>query len=156
MEGALLYPFAVLHRFSCFSQSNLLLNGNFEDINTCVEFKAQCGVEAWYYLKDVKVQSFEKEPGKENEPNTFSIFYFFKRNYKGFTPIIGTILPCNLQEGKQYTFKGRLSVRLSPALILQPGICVGENFFVPGRPFSQVLKTDSIVNLKQVPESAFF
>jgi hypothetical protein len=46
--------FGTIH--SVFSQANLLLNGDFKDVNTCSEYKAECGVEGWFYLKDVKVQ----------------------------------------------------------------------------------------------------
>jgi outer membrane protein OmpA-like peptidoglycan-associated protein len=137
-----------------FSQSNLLLNGNFEDINTCKEYNAECGVEGWFYLKDVKVQMVSNERGTGGA-NSFAIFYNWT-GYKDFTPVIGTILPCNLQPGKQYVFKGWLSARLNAQLILNPGICVGENFYVPKRPFAKVMTPGRITELKAVPETPFY
>ena len=117
-----------------YSQSNLLLNGNFEDINTCKEYSAECGVEAWFYLKDVKVQMINNEPGTKGA-NSFAIFYNWNGS-RDFTPVIGTILPCYLQPGKEYIFKGWISARLNSKLLLKPGFSVGEHFFVPKRPFS--------------------
>ena len=138
-----------------FGQTNLLLNGDFEDVNVCSEYKAECGVEGWFYLKDVKVQVNYSDPIAKPGTSSFAIFYNWT-GYTHFTPIIGAILPCNLQKGKQYVFKGRLSVRLDPKLVLKPGVCIGENFYVPRRPFSKDMKPDSIVQLTRVPETPFY
>ncbi len=138
-----------------FAQTNLLLNGGFDDINTCKEYSAECGVEAWFYLKDVKVQMIGNEPGVEARgANTFSLFYNWS-GYKKFTPVIGTILPCSLQKGKQYFFKGWIAAKLSPKLLLKPGVCISQNFYVPQRPFSKEMKPDSIVALTPVKGTAF-
>jgi outer membrane protein OmpA-like peptidoglycan-associated protein len=137
-------------------QANFLLNGDFENINNCKEFNAECGVEAWFYLKDVKVQMMNNEAGTGvGGANSFAIFYNWA-GYKDFTPIIGTILPCSLQKGKQYIFKGWISAKLDPKLILKPGICTGPNFYVPRRAFSKEMKPDSILQIKQVAETPFF
>lgn len=71
-------------------------------------------------------------------------------------PIIGTILPCNLQPGKQYIFKGWISAKLNTQLPFKPGICIDQNFYVPKRPFSKVMNPKPIVQLKPVPETAFY
>ncbi len=139
-----------------FGQTNFLLNGNFEDINTCKEYKAECGVEAWFYMNEVKVQMIHNEtddtlPGA----NSFAIFYSWK-GFRDFTPIIGTILPCNLQPGKQYTFTGWLTARLNANLILKPGVCIGQNFYVPQRPFAKDMKPDTMVNIVRIPNSPYF
>ncbi len=137
-----------------FCQSNLLLNGNFKEINTCKEYHADCGVEAWFYLKDVKVQMVSNEPGTQGA-NSFALFYNWN-GYKDFTPVIGTILPCNLQQGKQYVFKGWISARLNSQLILTPGFCIGENFYVPKRPFSKMMNPANIAQIKPVAGTSFF
>lgn len=138
------------------AQTNLLLNGGFEDVNTCTEYTAECGVEGWFYLKDVKAQMLGNEThtnllGK----NSFGIFYNWV-GYTSFTPVIGAILPCGLQKNNRYIFKGIISARLNPKLILKPGICVGEKFYVPGRPFSKKMRPDSIVLMKPIPNTNFF
>src|SRR5215216_6310912 len=75
------------------AQSNLLLNGGFEDINTCVEYNAECGVEGWFYLKDVKAQMLANENNVARlDKNSFAV-YFKWLGYTGFSPLIGTILP---------------------------------------------------------------
>ena len=149
-------PFFCLPVFAGLGQTNLLLNGNFEDINTCKEYKAECGVEAWFYMNEVKVQMIHNEtddtlPGA----NSFAIFYTWK-GFREFTPIIGTILPCQLQSGKKYTFKGWIAARLNANLMLKPGVCVGQNFYVPQRSFSKEMKPDSIVQIFRVPNSSFY
>lgn len=164
MKTSFISKFLKLHFVILFSllytvgngQANLLLNGDFEDINTCKEYKAECGVEAWFYMNDVKVQMIHNEtydtlPGA----NSFAIFYSWK-GFRQFTPIIGTILPCQLQSGKKYTFRGWIAARLNANLLLKPGVCVGQNFYVPQRSFSKEMKPDSIVKLARVPNSSFF
>ncbi|MEI2740382.1 MAG: hypothetical protein V9F01_16530 [Chitinophagaceae bacterium] len=137
------------------AQTDLLLNGGFEEINTCTEYNAECGVEGWFYLKEVKAQMLNNEiPSKLLGTNSFAIFYNWA-GYTGFTPVIGTILPCGLQKGNRYTFKGIISALLNPKLILKPGICVGERFYVPNRPFSKTMHPDSIVQLNRNTENQF-
>ena len=137
-----------------YGQTNLLLNGNFEDINTCKEYNAECGVEAWFYLKDVKVQMVNNEPGTTGS-NSFAIFYNWNAA-TNFSPVIGTILPCNLQSGKQYIFKGWITAKLNAKLLLKPGIAVGEHFYVPRRPFSKMINPQPIDALKPVPGTSFY
>lgn len=138
------------------AQTDLLLNGNFEDINTCSEYSAQCGVEAWFYLNEVKVQMLDNEINKNlTGSNSIGIFYNWQ-GYSGFTPVIGTILPCRLQKNNRYTFKGIISAKLNQKLILKAGICIGEYFYVPKRAFSKNMKPDSIVLMKRVPNSKFY
>ncbi|HUM46534.1 MAG TPA: hypothetical protein PLD84_06385, partial [Chitinophagales bacterium] len=137
------------------AQTDLLLNGGFEDINTCTEYNAECGVEGWFYLKEVKAQMLNNEvPSKLLGANSFAIFYNWA-GYTGFTPVIGTILPCGLQKGNRYIFKGIISALLNPKLIFKPGICVGERFYVPNRPFSKTMQPDSIIHLTEIPRTNF-
>ena len=137
------------------SQTNLLLNGGFEEINTCTEYKAECGVEAWFYLKDVKAQMMLNETNTGLlGANSFAIYYNWL-GYTDFVPLIGTILPCALQKGNSYIFKGIISAKLNPKLILQPGLCTGKYFYVPKRSFSKDLKPDSIVSLRRIPNTPF-
>ncbi len=138
------------------SQTNLLINGGFEDINTCTEYTAECGVEAWFYLKDVKAQMLSNETGNPAMgKNLYGIFYKWNE-YKNFTPIIGTILPCGLQKGKEYMFRGLITAKLHPKLIFKPGICIGEKFYVPSRPFTKELRPDSIVRMGKLQGSSFY
>jgi outer membrane protein OmpA-like peptidoglycan-associated protein len=138
------------------AQTNLLLNGNFEDINICTEYKAECGVEAWFYLNEVKVQMLNNDT-KTNllGSNSLGIFYNWL-GYSGFTSVIGTILPCRLQKNNRYTFKGIITAKLNPKLNLKSGICIGEKFYVPKRIFSKDMKPDSIVLMKPVPNTSFY
>ena len=138
------------------AQTNLLLNGGFEDVNTCTEYSAECGVEAWFYLKDVKAQMLGNETNINRLGfNSFGIFYNWL-GYTDFTPLIGTLLPCNLQKGNRYTFKGIISAKLNPTLMLKAGICLGKKFYVPRRPFSKDMKPDSITSMQPIPETNFY
>lgn len=147
---------SVLPQVKLAAQSNLLLNGGFEEINTCTEYNAECGVEAWFYLKDVQAQMLSNETNQKLlGNNSFGIFYKWNY-YTNFTPVIGTILPCGLQQDKKYVFKGILSARLNAKLNLKPGICLGEQFYVPNRPFSKNLSPDSIKTIRSIPNSPFY
>jgi len=138
------------------AQTNLLLNGGFEEVNTCTEYSSECGVEGWFYLKDVKAQTLSNETNTTKfGSNSFGIYYNWL-GYTGFTPIIGTILPCGVQKNNRYTFKGVLSARLNPKLNFKAGICVGEKFYVPRRPFIKDMKPDSIVSIKAIPNTNFY
>jgi outer membrane protein OmpA-like peptidoglycan-associated protein len=138
------------------SQTNLLLNGSFEDINVCTEYKSECGVEGWFYLKDIKVQMLSNyDAVLPLGVNSYGLYYNWL-GYDGFTPVIGTILPCHLQEGKRYTFKGLISAKLNGRLAFKPGVVAGENFYVPKRPFSAKMTPDSIVRMKSLIRKGFY
>jgi len=148
---ALLLPVTMLH-----AQTNLLLNGGFEEVNTCTEYSSECGVEGWFYLKDVKAQMLGNETNTARlGSNSYGIFYNWM-GYTGFTPLIGTLLPCGLQKGNRYTFKGIISAKLNPKLKLRAGLCRGEKFYVPRRPFSKNMYPDSIVSMRPVPNTPFY
>ena len=153
---AVLLSALLLPSGSLSAQPPLLLNGGFEDINTCTEYKSECGVEGWFYLKEVKAQMLlnETHTGLLGA-NSFGIFLNWA-GYTGFTPVIGTLLPCGLQPGKKYIFKGMIQARLPNKLLLEPGFCTGEKFFVPGRAFSKTLSPQAIPSLTPVPETDYF
>src|SRR5687767_9010414 len=152
----ILFATCIIYSTQSHSQTNLLLNGGFEDINTCTEYKSECGVEGWFYLKDVKAQMLMNETNtKLLGANSYSIFYNWG-GYTEFIPIIGTLLPCELQEGKTYVFKGLISAKLNPKLILKAGVCLGKHFYVPRRSFAKDLSPDSIVQLTRIPNTQFF
>jgi outer membrane protein OmpA-like peptidoglycan-associated protein len=155
-KAAILILFVLLHRLPAAAQVNLLLNGGFEEVNTCTEYDAECGVEGWFYLKDVKAQMLSNDIATNLlGTNSFGIYYNWQ-GYTGFTPIIGTILPCGLQKGSRYTFKGIISARLNPKLLLKAGICTGQKFYVPNRPFAKQMQPDSIIQMTPVPATNFF
>jgi outer membrane protein OmpA-like peptidoglycan-associated protein len=141
------------------SQNNLLLNGNFEDINTCTEYKSECGVEAWFYLNNVKVQMLTNEDPQLYQylgSNSFGLFFNWV-GYKKFSPVIGTILPCRLQKDTRYIFRGMFKkANINSKLILWPGVAVDENFYVPNRPFSAAMHPDSITQIKYFPKTEFY
>lgn len=137
------------------SQTNLLVNGGFEEVNVCTEYKAECGVEGWFYLRDVKVQMLGND-GDNPLTGYISIVMLYNWvSYTGFTPVIGTILPCRLQPGKNYTLKGLMKVALNPKLNFKAGICLGERFYVPRRPYAAGMKPDSINSITPVPNTNF-
>lgn len=152
----LLIAFSFAQPNNLSAQTNLLLNGGFEDVNTCTEYNSECGVEGWFYLRDVKAQMISNEPTEKLlGTNSFGIFYNWI-GYTDFNPIIGAILPCGLQKGSSYTFKGMIYAKINPKLNLRPGICLGERFFVPKRPFSKTMKPDSIIRLQKIARSNFY
>jgi outer membrane protein OmpA-like peptidoglycan-associated protein len=148
--------FSFLNNRPLSAQTNLLLNGGFEDINTCVEYNAECGVEGWFYLKDVKAQMLSNETNINIlGNNSFGIFSSWN-GYTGFVPMIGTLLPCGLQQNTTYTFRGMIAAKLNPKLILRAGICTGQRFYVPNRPFAKDMHPESIVQMTPVPNTNFY
>lgn len=139
-----------------YAQQNLLLNGGFEDVNVCTEYNAECGVEAWFYLKDVKAQMLSNDNANTLLGSNSLGISFNWRYYTGFSPLIGTILPCSLQKGKEYIFKGLISAKLNPKLLLTPGVCMDQKFYVPFRPFSKEIHPDSIRQLTPIPNTTFY
>lgn len=153
-----LLSFFLLLAFTSRGQSpvNLLLNGGFEDINTCTEYDSECGVEGWFYLKDVKAQMLlNEENTRLLGANSYGLFVGY-RGYNGFYPLIGTPLPCGLVKGKRYTFSGLISATVPAALQLVPGVSRGAFFYVPKRSFSTGLVTDSLRDLEPVRSTSFF
>ncbi|HET6995091.1 MAG TPA: hypothetical protein VFI06_08930, partial [Chitinophagaceae bacterium] len=141
------------------AQTSLLLNGNFEDINTCTEYNSECGVEGWFYLNNVKVQMLANEE-PELYPyignNSFGLFFTWT-GYKDFSPIVGTLLPCRLQKDMRYVFRGLFKKpKLNPKLIFWPGVVLGENFYVPRRPFAAAMHPDSITQIKYLSKTGFY
>ncbi len=148
--------FALLFSVFASAQTNLLLNGGFEDVNTCTEYNSECGVEGWFYLKDVKAQMLAADSSnKITGANTFGIFYTWL-GYTNFSPLIGSILPCFLQKGKQYKFGGIVAATLNGKLNFKIGVCFGEKFYVPNRPFAKSMQPDSISNLTPIANTPYY
>jgi outer membrane protein OmpA-like peptidoglycan-associated protein len=151
-----LYALSIFSLLQVPAQTNLLLNGNFEDINTCTEYNSECGVEGWFYLKDIKVQMLSNyDPVLPLGSNSYGLFYTWT-GYTGFLPVIGTILPCHLQKGNRYTFTGMMSAKLNGRLDFKPGIVLGRRFYVPNRPFSSNMHPDSITEVRSLTRKNFF
>ena len=156
MRSAFLFIICSIQLYNLSAQTNLLLNGGFEDINTCSEYNSECGVEGWFYLKDVKAQMLSNDTTTLSMGrNSFGLFFNWL-GYTGFSPLLGTLLPCRLQKDKRYTFKGMVSAKLNPRLIFKAGISTGEKFYVPKRPFSSSMHPDSITQIQRVPNSSFY
>ena len=155
-SGLLLLVMILLAANPASTQTNLLLNGNFEDINICTEYNAECGVEAWFYLRDIKAQMLSNESGLSFLGNNSFGVSFPWRGFTGFSPVIGTILPCRLQQGSRYTFKGIYKVVINDKLICRPGMAIGKKFYVIGRPFADSLRNDSILQVTKIPDTDLY
>ncbi|RYY59804.1 MAG: OmpA family protein [Chitinophagaceae bacterium] len=160
MLSTLLRPFylmsLMLFTNMVFSQTPLLLNGGFEDINTCVEYNSECGVEGWFYLKEVKAQMLNYETESPLLGKNSYLIYSDWKNDPGFTPVIGALLPCRLQPGHQYIFRGMISVKLNPKLEFRPAVSFSPKYYVPRRKFALGFVADSITRMEQVPGSGFY
>ncbi|RYY55066.1 MAG: OmpA family protein [Chitinophagaceae bacterium] len=135
---------------------NVLLNGDFEDINTCSEYNSECGVEGWFYLREVKAQML----GNEGTPamlgkNSYLIYYDW-RGDQGFTPIIGSLLPCRLQAGHAYTFRGMINVKLNAQLEFKPGVAISPAYYVPRRKFATGFVPQEIAQPEPMTEKGWF
>jgi outer membrane protein OmpA-like peptidoglycan-associated protein len=80
---------------------SLLLNGGFEDINTCTEFKIECSAEAWISNNNPFANFFRMPRRAHDGANCMSVeagnfMKEFQRTY------IRTTLPCGLRKGARY------------------------------------------------------
>jgi len=148
--------FLCLQSATAFTQHNLLLNGGFEDINTCTEYNAECGVEGWFYLLEIKAQMQSNDVVSELLGSNSLAVSFKWQGQNGLLPVIGTLLPCQLQKDSLYTFAGIFSATLNARLILQPGMAVGEKFYVPQKTFSGQMQPVAFTNIKPLPQTNFF
>lgn len=83
-----------------FGQS-LLLNGGFEDINTCTEFKVECSSEAWISSNNPFANFFRmpRRAHKGNNCMSVEAGNFLKDYQRTF---LRTTLPCGLRKGAHY------------------------------------------------------
>ncbi len=156
--GAFLFFIHLLgtNKLNAQSPTNLLLNGGFEDVNTCEEYGAECGVEGWFYLQNVKAQMLSNDGAiPALGSNSFGISTQWT-GYEGFSPVIGTALPCALRAQEEYTFTGIISAQLNPKLLLEPGVALGEKYYVPRRPFAKDIVPVSLGELTQIPNSNYY
>ena len=139
-----------------FEQTNLLVNSGFEDINTCTEYNSECGVEGWFYLADVKAQMLENKNTMKNAGKEF-LWHFYKLEilYRLHTRK-GNTAALEVFKKESNIFLKVLSPLHSIQTDPETGICLGEKFFVPKRPFSKELKLDTISNITAIPKSNFF
>jgi outer membrane protein OmpA-like peptidoglycan-associated protein len=145
-----------LFYFMVNAQHNLLLNGNFEDINNCAEYHSACGVEAWFYMNASQVElAFKESPHPVLGSITLTVYYTWQR-INAFTPVVATILPCRLQKGRNYTFKGLVNVKINSMLNMKLGVAMGSHFYVPRRPFAEKMEPDSIVDIIKSPGLDFY
>lgn len=138
------------------AQQNLLLNGNFEDINICSEYHSECGVEAWFYMSATHVNLAKSETGNPILGNNTLTIYYDWIPMNTFTPVIGTILPCQLQKGHHYHFKGLFNAKSNAKLNFKLGVALGDFFYVPRKQFTQNIKLDSISEIAELPNTNLF
>lgn len=87
------------HRVSKKAPFNLIANGNFEDINVCTEFEAQCEPEGWFFIPGYSMLP------QGNDSNRFEVVAVGSVVFGPFAgSYIYTKLLCQLKQGKQYNF----------------------------------------------------
>lgn len=92
--------FSVLFFYPVFSQ-NLLLNGGFEEENTCTEFSIRCAPEAWISSSD-GFSNYFKDAGRAYEGQHCMAVSagHSRKNYQ--RTYIRSQLPCALRKGNSY------------------------------------------------------
>ncbi len=80
---------------------NLLVNGGFEDINTCSEYNVECAPEAWISSLN-SIFNFFKDPNRAHSgQNSMAVEAGHDRKYFSRT-FIRSRLVCGLRKGNQY------------------------------------------------------
>lgn len=92
--------FLAIVSLSAMAQS-LLLNGGFEDVNTCTEFKIECSAEAWISNNNPFAHFFRMRTRAHEGTHCMSVEAgnFLKDFQRTF---IRTTLPCGLRKGARY------------------------------------------------------
>jgi len=116
---------------NCPSQ-NLILNGNFEDINICSEHLAPCSPEAWRQTSTLIAENFE------NDGNHYSGFVVFNSSVRNLRGYLQSRLSDKLHVGKRY----RLSINIlaGDILINSIGVLFSDSIILS--------RTNNILNLK--------
>jgi outer membrane protein OmpA-like peptidoglycan-associated protein len=83
---------------------SLLLNGGFEEINTCTEFKIECSPEAWISNINPFANFFRMPSRAHKSSNCMSVQagHFERSNQRSF---LRTTLPCGLRKGARYQLR---------------------------------------------------
>ena len=95
-----LFSFLLIFCIYKSNAQNLLANGNFDDKNICIEFRAGCAPEAWFRVP-LTPQVVIAEPGNKY----VSVIMENISNPVVDRSFIYTRLLCSLDAGKKYRFK---------------------------------------------------
>jgi outer membrane protein OmpA-like peptidoglycan-associated protein len=103
MKRLLISGIACFTFFSSRGQG-LIVNGNFEDRNTCVEFLSNCAPEGWFRFPYVKLQLTHNERLAAGMHQESLIMEHRSRGIPGRTYLY-TRLVCRTEPGRMYRFK---------------------------------------------------
>lgn len=109
VEEILLMKRLIITAFAGFSflwgyGQGLVVNGNFEDRNTCVEFLSGCAPEAWFRFPYVKLQPSNNARVAEGMHHESLVMEHRTKGIPGRT-FLYTRLVCPTEPGKTYRFK---------------------------------------------------
>jgi len=85
------------------NSQNLIVNGDFEDVNTCVEFNAKCAPEAWFRIPPTDVNVNTKKVSRVFEGEFSEIVVIENKNHpKNYRVFLYTMLLCPLIQDQEY------------------------------------------------------
>lgn len=121
----------VLNQSNNLDSQNLIANGDFEDVNTCVEFKAKCAPEAWFRIPPTDVNVNTKKVSRVFEGEFSEIVVIEnKKHPKSYRVFLYTMLLCPLIRDQEY----KLSFYLNPIkqINYELGVLFSEEELITG------------------------
>jgi outer membrane protein OmpA-like peptidoglycan-associated protein len=132
--------------FSGFGQ-NLLVNGGFEEVNICSEYKVDCAPEGWMYTIPSSNYYFKDAAHSGEYCIGVSAASSQQAYYKGF---VRSRLLCGLRKGKAYRLQFWVKSRY--AILDSVGVYLtGYDFLFEQRPYPNITPAVYLTDAKQKP-----
>ncbi len=97
------------------NSQNLVANGGFEDVNSCVEFNAKCAPEAWFRIPPTDVNVITKKVSRVFDGDYSEIIVVENKNHpKTYRVFLYTMLLCPLIQNQEYTLSFYLNSIYQP------------------------------------------
>jgi outer membrane protein OmpA-like peptidoglycan-associated protein len=146
-----LVPFILLLVAIRARAQNLLVNGDFEEENTCIEYKVNCAPEAWIYTVPSFVYYFKDSSIAYNGDHFVALIagHTDKPYYRTF---VRSRLLCQLQKGKTYHFQ--CFIKSDHPILDSMGIYFSDNdFLFERRSYEKIAPSLYFVNGQIKPTS---
>lgn len=138
----------LLLRLQGFSQ-NLLVNGGFEEVNICAEYKVDCAPEGWLYTVPSFIYYF-KQPELAHSGNYFVGLIAANSQKAYYRTFVRTRLLCGLRKGKGYRLQFYVKSRHS--ILDSVGVYfTNYDFLFEKRPYQTITPTIYLTNAVQPP-----
>lgn len=128
---------------------NLLVNGSFEEVNICTEYKMDCAPEGWIYTVPSFIYYFKDSKGAHTGSYYVSLIaaHSLKPFYRTF---VRSRLLCRLQSGK--TYRLQFYIRSNHSILDSIGVYFSsQDFLFEKRPYQTIKPSLYLANAVRKP-----